>query len=479
MSKKIEVKRYRAVTMREALTVVKRELGDDALVLETRNVTEGGLFGLRKRDLVEVAVAASPTAAPARIGRTGRLDLTDGDAVLPHRAAQESVESADETSTRRSTSTLAALALRTYAATAAEPAAASPARNPFSSARGVELAETAPRVVHRPGTPALERARTPEPVADAAAASEIERLRTEMREMKFSLAALSTRAANVDEARTALREDPELFDSPVYEIYLELAASGLPQPLARRAALSARGSSVNRSTLDLAREALLATLPSMVSFAEDPVSIAPGTPGAPSAIALLGPTGVGKTTTIAKLAARIALRERRRVELVTLDTFRIAAVEQLRTYAEIIGAGCHVARTTLELDAVVSRFTGEAVVLVDTAGRNPNDLADQIELADYLKSREDMLKCLVLQATTHPSDAWVAARKFALYAPDWLVMTKLDETTRPGAAIGVAADAGLPLVYLTSGQRVPEDIEPATAATLARHAVRSAASAAA
>ncbi len=482
MSKSIDVKRFRAETMRDALTLVKEELGEEALVLETRRLTAGGFLGFGSKQLVEVAVAAGPAATAPKIGRTGKLSLTDSEPALPSLTSAEPTAARETSRLRRSTATFAALTSR------AETSSVVPAPvRTFEPSIGVELAETAPRVVHnRTHVAPVNRAvvapaaAAPAPVA-APAAGEMDRLRAELREMKFSLAALTTRPSRAESAdsRAVLESDPELFDSPHYEMYLELTETGLPPALARRAVRAVEPSLLRsgRSISELAYAGLTAAIPSMMRFAEDPITLSPGTPGTPSAIALVGPTGVGKTTTIAKLAARVALKERRRVELVTLDTYRIAAVEQLRTYAEIIGAGCHVARTTLELDALLARFSGEAVVLVDTAGRSPNDLVDQIELADYLKAREDMLKCLVLQATTHPTDSWLAAKKFALYSPDWLVLTKLDETARPGAAIGVAADTGLPLVYLCSGQRVPEDIEIAAPAALARRAVRVAATA--
>jgi len=186
----------------------------------------------------------------------------------------------------------------------------------------------------------------------------------------------------------------------------------------------------------------------------------------------VGPTGVGKTTTIAKLAAHVALGARRRVELITLDTYRIAAVEQLKRYAEVIGAGCHVARSVDELDDLKRRYEGKAKIFIDTAGRSPNDLADQLELADYLRGSHDILKCLVLQATTHPADAMIAVKKFALFGSDQLIITKLDETTRPGAAVGTAKDSRLPLAYICAGQRVPEDIQRANPTTLAARILR-------
>ena len=188
-------------------------------------------------------------------------------------------------------------------------------------------------------------------------------------------------------------------------------------------------------------------------------------------MAVIGSTGVGKTTTVAKLAARVALRERRRVELVTLDTYRIAAVEQLKIYAEIIGANCHVVRSVFELDAVLCKLPSEATVLIDTTGKNPHDLADQYELADYLKGRDDISKCLAIQATTNFSDGLAAIKKFEMYGADCLAITKLDETTRPGAMLELVAEGLLPLTYLCTGQRVPEDLHAASPETFANRII--------
>src|SRR5207248_2981739 len=123
-------------------------------------------------------------------------------------------------------------------------------------------------------------------------------------------------------------------------------------------------------------------------------------------------------------------------------------------------------------DALVRRFTGQATVLIDTTGRSPHDLADQMELADYLRENESLVKCLVLPATTHLADAQLAFNKFTLYGANRLVLTKLDETVQPGTAVGVAALSSLPLVYLCAGQRVPEDLERATPRSFAARVVR-------
>jgi flagellar biosynthesis protein FlhF len=299
---------------------------------------------------------------------------------------------------------------------------------------------------------------------------ELDRLRAEVREVKFALGTLAghrSDQAEIQPQPNFTEGDAQIYDSPFYETYLHLSTLGLQPELAKaaiRAAIAANSGS--KDTQELARIGLIKTLPSLVRFGEDPLLRTTNSTGGHPVVALVGPTGVGKTTTIAKLAARAALREGRRVELITLDTYRIAAIEQLKTYAEIIGAGFHVPRSILELDALVRRFSDEATIMIDTIGRSAQDLADQIELADYLRGNEQITKCLVIQATTHPADAQVAISKFALFGINSLVITKLDETCRAGAAIATAAGAGLPLAYLCNGQRVPEDIEKATAESL-------------
>jgi flagellar biosynthesis protein FlhF len=261
----------------------------------------------------------------------------------------------------------------------------------------------------------------------------------------------------------------ELFDSPFYEAYNELTETGLSNELARKVVTAIipqyRDGKIEAD--HLARTALFKAFSSLVKFERNPLL-----GDEPTTIALIGATGVGKTTTVAKLASRVALQERRRVELVTLDTYRIAAVEQLKTYAEIIGAGCHVVRSVFELDAVLRRLPPDASVLIDTTGKSPHDLADQHEVADYLRKRREIRKCLVTQATAHPIDSFAAVRKFEMYGADCLALTKMDETMRPGAMVELAAQSALPLIYMCMGQRVPEDLQEATPQNFIAHVFR-------
>jgi flagellar biosynthesis protein FlhF len=299
---------------------------------------------------------------------------------------------------------------------------------------------------------------------------EFELLRAELREVKFSLGAFANRQnIPVWDSTVSLEDFGEVFDSPFYDSYIELTSTGMSPEYARHiiTAIIPHYKNGAIKLAQLSEQALIQALSTKIKFEANPLE-----QEKPAVMAVIGATGVGKTTTIAKLAARVALHERRRVELVTLDTYRIAAVEQLKTYAEIIGAGCQVVRSVFELDAVLRRMPADATVLIDTTGRNPHDLADQYELSDYLAQHPEIRKCLAVPASIHPLDGLAAIKKFEMYGADSLVLTKLDETTRPGAAIELVAESALPLAYLCMGQRVPEDLLAATAENFAAQILR-------
>ena len=192
------------------------------------------------------------------------------------------------------------------------------------------------------------------------------------------------------------------------------------------------------------------------------------TPGRCRLAALVGPTGVGKTTTIAKLAANFRLKEKRRVGLITVDTYRIAAVEQLRTYADIIDLPMHVVSTPREMRETVERMRHLDLILLDTAGRSPKDEVRLQELKAFLTEAAADEVHLVLSSMTGSRTLEQTAEQFAMVGTTSLILTKLDEVSGPGNVLPVLRSSGLPLSYLTDGQNVPADIQIAAAHRLAR-----------
>jgi flagellar biosynthesis protein FlhF len=192
------------------------------------------------------------------------------------------------------------------------------------------------------------------------------------------------------------------------------------------------------------------------------------TPGRRHLVALVGPTGVGKTTTIAKLAANYRLREKRRVGLITVDTYRIAAVEQLRTYAEIIDLPMEIVATPREMHQALARMADLDLILMDTAGRSPRDEVKIQELKSMLAEAAPDQVHLVLSSVASAGTLSKTAAQFAAVGTTALVLTKLDEATSLGNLLPLLRSSGLPLSYLTHGQNVPDDIAPAERARLAR-----------
>jgi flagellar biosynthesis protein FlhF len=185
-------------------------------------------------------------------------------------------------------------------------------------------------------------------------------------------------------------------------------------------------------------------------------------------VALVGPTGVGKTTTVAKLAAVAALVDRQRAALVSMDQFRVGAAEHLECYAELIGVPLEVAHDARSLEIVLRRLHDADVVFIDTAGRSPRDLAALQAMADALRGVEEPVETLLcLPANLRQSELEAATERHACLRPNGLVATKLDEAVYHGSILAAQHLARLPLVHLTTGQRVPEDIEMATPERLA------------
>ena len=179
----------------------------------------------------------------------------------------------------------------------------------------------------------------------------------------------------------------------------------------------------------------------------------------PHVVALIGPTGVGKTTTIAKLAANLKLREKRRVGLITIDTFRIAAIDQLKRYADILGAPLKVVGSPEDIKEAIESMADCEYVLIDTAGRSPKDSMKLSELKRFLSFAEPDEVHLVLSTTACQSAVELAMEKFGEVRVDKLIFTKLDEAAQLGVVLNVAHKINKGLAYITTGQDVPDDIE--------------------
>jgi flagellar biosynthesis protein FlhF len=177
---------------------------------------------------------------------------------------------------------------------------------------------------------------------------------------------------------------------------------------------------------------------------------------------------VGKTTTIAKIAAQEQLVAQRQVGLISIDQYRIGGIEQLARYAELIGCPMHVASDTHTLEIALRRLSDCELVLVDTAGRSLRDGVALSEMAETLRGVQETVEVhLCLPVATRERELALAVEHFSELQPSRLTCTKLDEALCCGAIIAAHIQSGLPLAYFTTGQRVPEDFSVATAELLA------------
>jgi flagellar biosynthesis protein FlhF len=184
-------------------------------------------------------------------------------------------------------------------------------------------------------------------------------------------------------------------------------------------------------------------------------------------VALIGPTGVGKTTTVAKLAARFALKHgNHSVALISTDTYRIGAQEQLNTYARILDVPIRMAATPEELAVALNAFSAKRLVLVDTAGMSQRDLQLSERLAFLNLPGRDVRCFLTLSAATDQASLEQAVKAFGVAQPEGCILTKVDEAGSLGGALSTLIHNRLPLGFITDGQKVPEDIHLARAHTL-------------
>lgn len=252
----------------------------------------------------------------------------------------------------------------------------------------------------------------------------------------------------------------------LFQLYADLIESEIPEELAREYVERIRATATAEDLADPAMvKAHVARLIESELSVRGPIQLEPGRR---HIVALVGPTGVGKTTTIAKLAANFRLRDKRKVGLITVDTYRIAAVEQLRTYADIIDLPMQVVSSPREMREAAGRMSGMDLILMDTAGRSPRDEVKIHELKSFLEEAQATDVHLVLSAVTGANTLVRTAERFKVVGARGLILTKLDEATAIGNLLPLLRGGDFPLSYVTNGQNVPDDIEAADSGRLTR-----------
>lgn len=433
----MRVKTFEAASMQEALDIVKKEMGEEAFILSTRTRRKPAALGLGEEAVIEVTAAVDEAQTGTQVGTQTRTQT----------GAQTGAQSAASSLT---------YGLR-------------PPLDPPPMRRSAR--ESAP--------PALPPTPPPAPAMD------LQPLRRELLEIKGAVAALKDndlRNASIlkelDQMKALLSRiqrqgmPPAQLQLPpsLLELYGDLVANDV-EPLialrlceyAQRALTDQDGDAAGAVDPERARLFLRRVIADFIPVAP-PIQL---DPGKMRVAALVGPTGVGKTTTLAKLAAYAQLHLKQKVALLTLDTYRMAAVDQLQQYAQILQVPLHVALTVEDLRSALRFYQDRALVLIDTPGHSPKDTDTLNQLRGLLEELPEVETHLVLSATTKPRDLTEIAARYEPLRPTRLLFTKLDETSTYGPILSTLARVKRPLSYLGTGQEVPEALELATSRRVA------------
>ncbi len=408
--------------MKECMEQVKRELGRDAVILHTKKYKDGGFFGYGGSEVIEVTAAIEDQPE------------NQHEPTKPvKKAAPKPVMPANVLGQYKTAGTQAGVDI------------ASKETMPGAQTAYMPQQPAAPVLPVRPAAPAGNTAQVSRPEDQ----QKIQQLENELAQMKSMLAQVMSK--NETPGEVTLQE--------------ALQRQGVAENVLKDfAAQASAGDTLVDEMAPEARGILSAFLESNVPFQHGLRQNGEK----PHIAALIGPTGVGKTTTLAKIAARLVLEKDVRAALITADTYRISAVEQLKTYSDIIGLPLEIVYTPDELRVAIHKHRDKDLILIDTAGRSQHNAYQMKELQDFLKVSPHIEKHLVMSATTKDLDAADILQKFSVCKPDGLIFTKTDETRSLGLIVNLLYQRkDIRLSFLTNGQSVPDDIRAADAGTLA------------
>lgn len=474
----MKIRQYTAPTIQEAILKIKVDLGPNAVILHSRKTKKGGIWGFFTQDVVEV-LAADPGDAKEKSGLGTRGAIGAERDIAPEKATGWGAASEpDELE-------LGPLGKRgfdrpaTVSSDRHEPAAprgsrppasaqeweSPPARAPQQVAVAEALAEpVASREGERIATAAAVEGADNKTVPSVIMMPDSDRLVDEVSDLKATVtdlkAMMASLAGKLDMAPRSVAQFPTLMQ----KVYDRLLSLDVDASIARGLVVYLQKEQPHLKTYEDLCDALEAPVAGLLKVSGP---IAP-LPGERKIVSLVGPTGVGKTTTIAKLAANFALARQADMALLTIDTYRVAAIEQLKTYGDIIGLPVDVVLTPQSLKEALKQHQDKGLILIDTAGRSPYNRLHINELRSFLDVEPQVEAHLVLSATTRLADLKQIVKHFASTGVDRLIFSKTDETDIIGGAISIAHETGLPVSYITTGQSVPDDISVAEGETLAR-----------
>ena len=412
----MNLKRYRVNNIKEALKVIKRDLGSDAMIVSTRQVKENtGAFGLFGKTMLEVTASASEKKKD--IPTTKALDTYSGSAETSETVLTDAFLTPRNKSVLSITDETRKMML--------------PIQKDLQGIR-ITLGDLSSQ------SNGLDK-------------HLIGELKHELGEMRHMMHILASRTGGIAE--------PDLPENLLL-LYQQMKFSGLEERFSRRLVMEAQ---LNMTAEDIENFAYVKIF--IARMLMKIIKITRGMEGLKSPqkiVALLGPTGVGKTTTLAKIASEQMLKYKRKVALISVDTNHSSAAEQIRSFAKKIKAPFSVVKYKAEMNRIIDSYESYDSIIIDTDGCSQRNEKQLYEMREIFDERGRIHNALVLSATSKDSDMSEVTRKFGCMPIDSIIFTKLDESASYGSLFNHAIRFKKPLSYLTVGQKVPEDIEVAS-----------------
>ncbi|HUQ69735.1 MAG TPA: flagellar biosynthesis protein FlhF [Planctomycetaceae bacterium] len=455
-----DVRTFKAASLQAALEIVRTELGPDAVILHTRQLEARRLFPWpTKRTEVEVTAGrgVSGDASP-------RVTVSASTTIAARSTVEELAPPPELLPSSRTTPTSPR---HNVAPPRWSPNDVIPDDEPVAKPTASRLPKlvTPPAPTQKtPIPPPPMKSVVPDTIAARSRLASTDQPRGDSLAIQQRLDTLQRMILDLGRERSghALHDVP----AELFPLYTRLVEAEVEDDLARELVCRAKERASKGQLAD--PNAMLSLVTAHIEQELRPAPPITAVRGRRKVVALVGPTGVGKTTTLAKLAANFRLRDGLRVGLVTVDTYRVAAVEQLRTYAELIDLPMKVVTQPSEMPRALNELAGLDLVLIDTAGRSPRDDVRIQELRDVLEAAAIDEVHLVLSLASGLPALKTAAANFQSVGVTSIMLTKLDEATGCGPLLPIARQLKTPVSYLTTGQNVPDDIEPAQRTRMAR-----------
>ena len=417
----MNLKRYRVKNIKEALAFIKRDLGPDALIVSTRQVKEGkGAFGMFGKTMLEVTAAASETKKPSARGNANGMKVVEtfrNDAAI----SEETISNTFLPSQNKSALSISDETRKIMLPIKEE-------------LKGIRL--TLGNLSDH---------------SDAFNSHMMGQLKNELGEMRHMLHLLASRSNSLSE--------PDLPENLLL-LYQQMKFSGLEEKFARRIVLEAQRNMTEDDVENFAYVKIFIArmLMKIIKITKGLEGLKPQQ----KIVALLGPTGVGKTTTIVKIASEQMTKYRRKVALISVDTNHSPATKQIRSFAKIIKAPISVVKDKSEMNKAISGYEDYESIIIDTDGCSQRNEKQLLDMREFFDERGRIHNYLVLSATSKDSDMNEVTRKFGSMPIDSIIFTKLDESATYGSLFNHAIRFKKPFSYLSVGQKIPEDIEVAS-----------------